>query len=184
MLLFLFLVCSQWFSVVGEFQSFRARLAVDYGPRLVGLATSDPFGVVKPHCTLSNSGDLGKLSRQILDKARSDGAAEIIVGLPLDSNGAMSHSVKNFNGQLCLNFSSVLSSVAGAELPRCKVWLVDERYSTREAKLRMKIERIRASVDAMSAACLLERYLEDKGEGALEARACAYPPPDELRLFD
>ena len=133
---------------------------------------------------MANSGDLTRLSRQILDKARTDGAVEVIVGLPLDSNGIMSHRLRNFNGQLCLNFSQVLCSVAGAELPRCKVLLVDERYTTREAKLRMKAERIRASLDAMSAACLLERYLEDRGEGALAAVACAYPPPRELERFD
>ena len=167
-----------------EFQSFRARVAVDYGPRLVGLATADPFGNVKPYCTLTNTGDLGKLSREILDKARADGAIEILVGLPLDSNKIMSHRVRNFNGQLCLNFSSVLSSITCAELPRCKVLLVDESYTTREAKMRMKIERIRASLDAMSAACLLERYLEDKGEGSLEAQACSYPPPKHLEQFD
>lgn len=168
----------------GEFQTFRARLAVDYGPRLVGLATCDPFGNIKPYCTLPNQGDLSKLSRQILDKARVDGAFEILVGLPLDSNGIMSHSLRNFNGQLCLNFSSVLTSVAGTELPRCKVLLVDERYTTREAKVRMKSERIRASLDAMAAACLLQRYMEDRGEGAMEPIACPYPPPSHLAEFD
>jgi RNase H-fold protein (predicted Holliday junction resolvase) len=167
-----------------EFQPYRARLAVDYGPRLVGLATCDPFGNIKPFCSLPNKGDLVKLSRQILDKARVDGATEVLVGLPLDSNGIMSYNLRNFNGQLCLAFSSVLSSIAGAELPRCRIVLVDERYTTREAKVRMKAERIRASLDAMSAACLLQRYMEDKGEGALEAAACAYPPPPELADFD
>jgi hypothetical protein len=35
----------------------------------------------------------------------------------------------------------------------------------------------------MSAACLLERYLEDNGEGAVEATPCAYPVPVELDAF-
>ena len=36
----------------------------------------------------------------------------------------------------------------------------------------------------MSAACLLERYLEDKGRGSLLAPACSYPPPKDLEYFD
>lgn len=41
-----------------------------------------------------------------------------------------------------------------------------------------------ASLDSMSAACILERYLEDLGEGSIEAEPCAYPPPAELANFD
>lgn len=36
----------------------------------------------------------------------------------------------------------------------------------------------------MSAVCLLERYLEDQGEGSLPAQPCSYPPPRELMFFD
>ena len=36
----------------------------------------------------------------------------------------------------------------------------------------------------MSAACLLERYVEDCGEGSLPALACYYPIPSELDDFD
>ena len=41
-----------------------------------------------------------------------------------------------------------------------------------------------ASVDAMSAACLLERYLEDGGAGALDASPCPFPPPADVAMFD
>ena len=41
-----------------------------------------------------------------------------------------------------------------------------------------------ASVDAMSAACLLERYLEDGGAGALDATPCPFPPPADVAMFD
>jgi hypothetical protein len=35
----------------------------------------------------------------------------------------------------------------------------------------------------MSAACLLERYLEDKGVGSVSAPVCSYPPPEDLESF-
>jgi RNase H-fold protein (predicted Holliday junction resolvase) len=157
---------------------------VDYGPRLVGVASSDFFGNILPICTLSNDGNTVNLCSQILDIARSKGALEIIVGLPLDSNGKMSYQVKNFNGQLCLNFSSVLAATTTIALPRASVLLFDERYTTREAKARIKTDKMKASVDAMSAVCLLERYLEDQGDGSLAAIPCTYPPPKELMYFD
>ena len=166
------------------FESRRARIAIDYGPRAIGVASSDPFGNILPLCTLENDGDLCGISNKILDMTRSAGAIEVIVGLPLDSNGKTSHHVRNFNGQLCLNFSRVLSAFTTTHLPRVSILLFDERYTTREAKARMKSEKVKASLDAMSAACLLERYLEDEGEGALLAIPCSYPPPPELAYFD
>jgi putative transcription antitermination factor YqgF len=171
-------------SSLSTYEPYRARVAVDYGPRLVGVASSDFFGNILPICTLSNDGNTVNLCSQILDIARSKGALEIIVGLPLDSNGKMSYQVKNFNGQLCLNFSSVLAATTSVALPRASVLLFDERYTTREAKARIKSEKLKASIDAMSALCLLERYLEDQGDGSLAAIPCTYPPPKELMYFD
>jgi hypothetical protein len=43
---------------------------------------------------------------------------------------------------------------------------------------------ITASIDAMSAACLLERYMEDSGEGAMPAEPSEYPVPPSLDNFD
>ena len=170
--------------LVASFELGRPRIALDYGPRLIGLACSDIFGVVTPMCTLSNDGDLVELSRLVLQYARREGATEAIVGLPTDSNGKVSYDVRNFNGNLCLDFATVLSSVAGEEMKKLKVLLFDERYTTREAKARMKEEKIRASLDAMAAACLLQRYMEDQGDGAIDARPCPYPPPEEVAFFD
>lgn len=36
----------------------------------------------------------------------------------------------------------------------------------------------------MSAACLLERYIEDQGDGSILAQPCIYPPPSDLACFD
>ena len=103
----------------------------------------------------------------------------------MDSNGKMGpRGPRNFNGQLCMNFSKVLGAVTAATLPRVQVLLFDERYTTREAKARLRLEKVRASLDAMSAACLLERYLEDSGVGAMPTVPCSYPPPPELAFFD
>ena len=43
---------------------------------------------------------------------------------------------------------------------------------------------VKASIDAMSAACLIERYMEDEGEYSILAEPCTYPPPAEMELLD
>lgn len=96
----------------------------------------------------------------------------------------MSYKIRNFNGNLCLNFSSVLAAVVARDIPRAKVKLVDERYTTREAKSRIQMEGLPDQLDAMSARCLLDRYIEDQGGGSLDAISCEYPIPRDLARFD
>jgi RNase H-fold protein (predicted Holliday junction resolvase) len=131
------------------FERFRARLSIDYGPRQVGLAVSDPFGNIEPLCTIPNDGDLCELSLRVVDIARTRGAVEVVLGLPLDSNGKMSYNVRNFNGRLCLDFSKVLSSIVGRSLPRTRTVLFDERYTTREAKQKARSERKRGELHTL-----------------------------------
>jgi hypothetical protein len=56
------------------------RLAIDYGPRLVGLATYDRFSGVKPTVTLKNNGDLTVVVDEIIQNVKAVGAREIILG--------------------------------------------------------------------------------------------------------
>lgn len=46
------------------------------------------------------------------------------------------------------------------------------------------MEGLIESLDAMSAKCLLERYIEDEGCGALGAIPCLFPIPLELERFN
>lgn len=169
-----------------SFQLNRARISIDYGPRLIGIAKSNILGSVEPHATVKNTGNLTQLSQDVIDLANSISACEIIIGIPLDVDGVMHHNVRNFNGRLCLNFSSVLSSVVVNTNTRpLRTLLFDERYTTKEAKMRLKQDKaVRGSLDAISALCLLERYIEDEAEGAIEAKPCPYPVPQDLDCFD
>lgn len=141
--LFIFLLITECvlISTSSVFQPVRVRIGIDYGPRLIGIAISNPFGVVTPHSTIQNNGDLCKVSFDIISLAKINGASEIVLGIPLDSNGKLSYKVKNFNGKICLDFSKVLSVLVERNSPRVSVHLFDERYSTREAKARLKFEK-------------------------------------------
>ena len=72
------------------------------------------------------------------------GLSEIVIGIPLDYNGVMGYNISNFNGQLCLNFSKVLSAYSSHSNRRnVTVKLFDERYTTKEAKIRLKYEKVK-----------------------------------------
>eukprot|EP01040_Poterioochromonas_malhamensis_P010645 gene10645-11592_t len=170
-----------------SFELRRVRIGVDYGPRFIGVAYSDIFGEVHPLFVIHNKNNLTMISDQIFRLAKYRSASEIVVGIPLTGRNAgdLQRTINNFNGQLCLNFSKVLQSViTHRSNGRLKVKLFDERFTTSEAKLKIAYSNSKASVDSMSAACLLERYLEDKGRGSLLAPACSYPPPPDLENFD
>lgn len=169
---------------VHGFELYTSRISIDYGPRYIGIAHS--LGqYITPLCTIQNQMNLTLVATEIINIARSQGAIEIIVGIPLDKDGKMKYNVRNFNGILCLNFSSILSCICNKAYPKASVLILDERYTTREAKEKSKTEFPRASIDAVSAACLLQRYIEDEGNfNTLPALPCIYPPPQDLEYFD
>jgi RNase H-fold protein (predicted Holliday junction resolvase) len=108
------------------------------------LALSNLLGIVKPFGTIRNSGNLTQVSRQVLEFATENGASEIIIGIPLDSDGILSQSVRNFNGNLCLNFSAVLSSIVIHERgSHLRTILFDERYTSKEARARILSSKIK-----------------------------------------
>ena len=125
--LWLFLLLSPRYFYSLPFERMRPRIAIDYGPRLIGIAISTISGS-KPLCTIKNEGNLTAISREIMRIANANRASEILVGLPVDSDGRMHFDVRNFNGRLCLNFSQVLTSLVVNEQPKLKVLLTSKFY--------------------------------------------------------
>lgn len=187
--------------LTNSFAARRVRIGVDYGPRYIGIAYSDYFGVVHPYTTVRNTGDLSQISESIVRFVKILRASEIVLGVPLDGDGSLDYNVQNMNGKISLNFSVVLSCIVHHLCSQSvNVVLFDERYSTQEAKLRKSKGNVMnflkcgfycnhryfsiASLDSVAAACILERYLEEKGVGSLVAQTCSYPPPAEIASFN
>jgi RNase H-fold protein (predicted Holliday junction resolvase) len=97
----------------------------------VPLVASALGRVSRPEGVIKNNGNLTAMALQVLELSKQRGAVEVLVGVPVDSNGKLRYKIKNFNGNLCLNFSRVLAAVASVVSPRIQVRLVDERFSTR-----------------------------------------------------
>ncbi len=129
-------------------------IAIDYGKRRIGIASSDSGILATPHSVIRNDGDekvvLDKLTALILET----GAGEVILGLPRRTRP--DPAMEKFYKEL-----------AGALRQRtCKsVVLWDESYSTTEANgLRQEAGRswkkAKDEIDMQAAAVILQSYLD------------------------
>ena len=139
------------------------RLAVDVGSVRVGVARSDPGGILASPLAVIRSGQ-GELDELARLTASAD-AIEVVVGLPTSLSGregAAAAAARRFAADLA------------ARLAPLPVRLVDERFTTAEAHdaLRRggKDSRARRQVvDAAAAAVLLQAALDAE-------RATGHPP--------
>jgi len=140
------------------------RLAVDVGTVRVGVARSDPGGILASPLTVLRSGRLDELATLV---AGAD-AIEVIVGLPTSLSGregAAAAAARGFAAELAGRLAPV------------PVRLVDERFTTTQAHdaLRRGGKDSRArreTVDAAAAAVLLQ--------AALDAERATGRPPGQL----
>ena len=131
-------------------------MALDVGDRRIGVALSDPTGMLAtPVTAVDRVTAKPSAIDEILRIAREQGAESIIVGLPLSLSGA-----EGDQARVVRAFVSDLSARVG--LP---VDTVDERYSTVQAQRLLRESgagrsRDRGRVDASAAAVILQAYLD------------------------
>ncbi len=130
------------------------RLAVDVGSVRVGVARSDPGGILASPLTVVPSGPGAK--DELVKLAVGAGAIEVVVGLPTSLSGREGTAAAGAR-----NFAADLAE----RLAPIPVRLVDERFTTNEAHgaLRRggKDSRARRQVvDAAAAAVLLQAALD------------------------
>jgi putative Holliday junction resolvase len=143
----------------------RGRLlAVDYGDRRVGLALSDPLGMIATplDAILRRPGKRPPIA-EIVRRAEAAEARGFVVGLPLDGAGE------------CTPRALAAREVAEQLVRRTRLpaYLVDERYTTAAAlrtirELGGTTRGRKGDVDAMAAAVLL-RHALSLSDAALEA---------------
>jgi putative holliday junction resolvase len=143
------------------------RLAVDVGSVRVGVARSDPGGILASPLTVLRSGRLDELATLV---AGAD-AIEVIVGLPTSLSGREGAAAAAARG-----FAAELAS----RLAPVPVRLVDERFTTTQAHDALRrggkdSRARRGTVDAAAAAVLLQAALDTE-------RATGNPPGQLVRL--
>ena len=128
------------------------RLGIDVGTSRVGVALSDPDGLVAiPLSTYLRDEALTKIS-QLIDERQ---VVTCYTGLPLSLSGNETSSTRDAR-----NFASDL-----AELTTCEVRLVDERLSTVSAQNQLRQQGVttkkqRPIVDQAAAVIILQHCLE------------------------
>jgi len=148
-----------------RFKDMRA-LGVDYGAKRIGLALSDATGLLaRAWKTVQRTGNAFQVAAALAAEvqrlaAEEDGLAVVVVGFPRRLNGDPTEQ------------TATVQTVAARlrTLVPIPVVLQDERLSSREADTllaqREKDWRKRkASLDAASAAVILQDYLDSHAEG-------------------
>ena len=133
-------------------------LGIDYGRRRVGIAVSDPLGIIARGVTVLER--TKTLVADICRIAAELGAGTVVVGMPLTLRGTKGEIAREVD-----EFIGALQRDCG--LP---VIAVDERFSSSEARstqLKMgvpqKKRRVKSDIDLMAAALILQDYLDRKG---------------------
>jgi len=136
-------------------------LAVDYGKRRVGVAISDPTGSIAfPLKTIDRKNSPRSMEAQIASVVREHDVTRVVIGLPLTQRGE--------RGTRAVEVESFMSGLK--HLINCRVITWDERYSTARAikvihEIGEKTGKDKGKVDRISAAIILQNYLDAMKEG-------------------
>ena len=137
-------------------------LGLDIGDKRIGVALSDPDGLLASPFTIINRREETADIKAITDIISQHQVEQIIVGLPRSMDGSIgkqAEKVKDFTQKLCRH----------TEVP---VEFRDERLTTVLAKRLMraaktKKSREKAQDDAIAAAIILQGYLDETHEPRL-----------------
>lgn len=131
-------------------------LALDYGEKKVGVAISDSsrqLCFIRSY--IPNTGDIEALCKAVVDFCQQENISELIVGLPLNTDGTLTEQAKKN-----MEFSERLDLCL--EIP---VHGVDESFSTFEAseiykEAGFEKEKFEELKDSLSAFVVLKKYLK------------------------
>lgn len=129
-------------------------MAIDYGDVRIGLAVSDPTGLICGEAWTMQEWNMERAASRICDEAKERGVEHLVLGLPRNMDGS-----EGPRAELSRKFAALLEETGGI-----LVTLWDERRSSIEAHAILhtvgKKERShRRTVDAVAASLILEGYL-------------------------
>ncbi|GAB5411712.1 MAG: Holliday junction resolvase RuvX [Chlamydiales bacterium] len=130
-------------------------VGIDYGRARIGVAKSDPMGIIASPLPTIQAGKNHKESIQKILSIVEDPIEAFVVGLPLHMSGRESEMSKEAR-----EFAKLLEEISGK-----KVHLVDERLTSTLVEKEMgragvNRKKRAQNVDALSAVVILQNYLE------------------------
>jgi len=133
-------------------------LGIDYGDKNIGLAISDPTGIIaQPHSIIKVT-SLKKAANDIVEIIKEKNIEKIVIGLPLDMSGNIGNSAEKVQ-----QFGDLIEKRINISI---EYW--DERFSSngverilRDAGIDKRQKRKKV-IDKMAAAYILQGYLDNK----------------------
>ena len=137
-------------------------LGLDVGDRTVGVAVSDPLGIIATGVTTIDRVGIRKDTGKVIDYIREYDCSTVVIGLPLnldDTDSVQTQKVRDFRQMLENKLRS------SGPLSKVKIEWQDERYSTVEAEevlieANMSREDRKKIIDRQAAIVILQRYLD------------------------
>lgn len=136
-------------------------VGIDYGRKRVGVAVSDPLGIFASALDTVHS---AKIIDYLKKYAENENVVRFVVGYPVNMDGAPSEAAKDVD--------VFLKQLAKA-FPEIPVVLEDERFTSVLAHrtmidggMKAKDRREKGSVDKISAAIILQSYMDKSSTGA------------------
>ena len=137
-------------------------LGLDVGDRTVGVAVSDPLGIIATGVTTIDRVGIRKDTGKVIDYIREYDCSTVVIGLPLnldDTDSVQTQKVRDFRQMLENKLRS------SGPLSRVRIEWQDERYSTAEAEevlieAGMSREDRKKIIDRQAAIVILQRYLD------------------------
>ena len=134
----------------------RTYLAIDYGTKRIGLAKSDPMGIIAAALTtleVKSFNEAIKKTAEVIDEYKPDG---VIIGYPVLISGDKSEKCKEIDDFI----ERIKKYYTGP------IYKVDEQYSSQEAENIIKahgkrITKDKKRVDRLAAVIILERFLAE-----------------------
>ena len=138
------------------------KLGLDVGNKTVGVAVSDPLGIIATGVTTIDRVGIRKDTGKVIDYIREYDCSVVVIGLPLnldDSDSIQTEKVRAFRQMLENKLRSL------GPLSRVRIEWQDERYSTAEAEevlieANMSREDRKKIIDRQAAIVILQRYLD------------------------
>jgi putative Holliday junction resolvase len=137
-------------------------LGLDVGDKTVGVAVSDPLGVIATGVTTIDRVGIRKDTGRVIDYIKEYDCETVVIGLPLSLDGDDSIQTEKVR-----DFRTMLENKLRSSGPLSKVRIEwqDERYSTVEAEevlieAGMSREDRKKIIDRQAAIVILQRYLE------------------------
>lgn len=138
---------------------YPRTLAIDYGDRRIGLAVSDLLGITaQPVGYITVNGDRDAL-RQLVKYVKEYQVEKFVLGLPKNMDGSEGARVEKTR-----TFAQKLQG----DFPEIPIDYYDERMTTivaQRALIGMNVKKKEGKKDMLSAAIILQGYLETHPKG-------------------